>query len=39
LRVRCAQRDASLDRLWDNTRALIAVWQKRRLREQRQMAA
>jgi hypothetical protein len=39
LRVRCAQRDASFDRLWDNTRALIAVWQKRRLREQRQMAA
>lgn len=39
LRVRCALRDASFDRLWDHTRRSIAVWQKRHQREQRDMAA
>lgn len=39
LRVRCGLRDGSFDQLWEDTRTSMAVWQKRRLRQQRQMAA
>ena len=39
LRVRCALRDTSFDGLWDHTRPLIAVWDKRRLRQQQKEAA
>ena len=39
LRVRCALRDGSFDRLWDHSRRSAAVWHKRRLREDRKRAA
>ncbi len=39
LRVRCALRDESFDRLWDHSRTSIAVWHKRRRREERKQAA